>query len=102
MYRARTGREPNPDGGNINLLWMRQRATYEWLIPIVFPLAREAARRSKGKQKMIQHSFTPGVAQPKARSREAAAMRDTARMMNASSPGAPPGAVAHRRYPDVP
>eukprot|EP00973_Karenia_brevis_P072641 10090367-Karenia_brevis.AAC.1 len=29
-------------------------------------------------------------------------MRDTARMMKASSPGAPPGAVAHRRYPDVP
>eukprot|EP00973_Karenia_brevis_P086896 12051534-Karenia_brevis.AAC.1 len=51
---------------------------------------------------MIQHSFTPGVAQPKARSRESAAMRDTARMIKASSPGALPGAVAHRRYPDIP
>eukprot|EP00973_Karenia_brevis_P057114 7946133-Karenia_brevis.AAC.1 len=71
---------------------MRQRATYEWLIPIVFPLPREAARRSKGKQRMIQHSFSPGAAQPEARSRESARMRGTARMMKAPPPGAPPGA----------
>eukprot|EP00973_Karenia_brevis_P059789 8322565-Karenia_brevis.AAC.1 len=51
---------------------------------------------------MIQHSFTPGVAQPKACCRQSAAMRDTAHMMKASFLGAPPSAVAHRRYPDVP
>eukprot|EP00973_Karenia_brevis_P031447 4338612-Karenia_brevis.AAC.1 len=86
MHRARTGQGPDPDGGDINLYWMRQRATYEWLIPVVFPLSREATRRSKGKQRMIQHSHSPGVAQPETRSRESARMRDTARMMKASSP----------------
>eukprot|EP00973_Karenia_brevis_P061571 8562311-Karenia_brevis.AAC.1 len=50
---------------------------------------------------MIQSRHRPGVAQPEARPREAARMRDTHRMIKASSPGAPPDAVAVRRYPDL-
>eukprot|EP00973_Karenia_brevis_P079485 11030726-Karenia_brevis.AAC.1 len=65
MHNVRTGQGPDPEG-EINLYRMRQRATYEWLIPVVFPFARESTRRSKGKQRMIQHRHTPGVAQPEA------------------------------------
>eukprot|EP00973_Karenia_brevis_P018276 2509343-Karenia_brevis.AAC.1 len=81
-------------GGNLNLLWMRQRSTYEWMIPVVDPLARESTRRSKGKQRSIQYAHGSGETQPKAQRKYAAAMRDIARMMKASSPGAPPDAVA--------
>eukprot|EP00973_Karenia_brevis_P065554 9112448-Karenia_brevis.AAC.1 len=80
---------------------MRQRSTYEWMIPIVFPVAREGKRRSKRTQRNIQHAHGSGEAQPMARSKHAAAMRDTARMMKAPSPGAPPDAVAYRRYQHV-
>eukprot|EP00973_Karenia_brevis_P008678 1174051-Karenia_brevis.AAC.1 len=62
------------------------------MIPLVSPLARESRRRSKGKQRSIQHAHGSGVAQPRARTKHLTAMRDTARMMRASSPGAPPDA----------
>eukprot|EP00973_Karenia_brevis_P063864 8877866-Karenia_brevis.AAC.1 len=101
MHRVRTGQQVDPDT-EINLYWMRARSTYEWLIPVVFPFARESTRRSKRKQRMIKSSHRPGVAQPAARTREAARMRDTQRMLKASPPGAPPGATAVRRYPDLP